>query len=67
MNVWFRNANDGTVEGLYHECLPVLSCQFHPEGAPGPRDSLWVFDEFVKAAAVFSAEKEMIPCRHAGI
>jgi len=67
VNVWFRNANDGTVEGLYHECLPVLSCQFHPEGAPGPRDSLWVFDEFVKAAAAFSAEKEMIPCRHAGI
>jgi carbamoylphosphate synthase small subunit len=45
----------------------VLSCQFHPEGAPGPRDSLWVFDEFVKTAAAFSTEKEMIPCRPAGI
>ncbi|MCH7493872.1 glutamine-hydrolyzing carbamoyl-phosphate synthase small subunit [bacterium] len=38
--------HDGTVEGLAHESLPVLSVQFHPEGAPGPLDSLPLFERF---------------------
>lgn len=63
VKVWFRNANDGSVEGLYHASLPVLSCQFHPEAAPGPRDSSWIFDEFVKSASAFQCQKEGIPCR----
>ncbi|NCB17785.1 MAG: carbamoyl phosphate synthase small subunit, partial [Synergistales bacterium] len=67
VKIWFRNANDGTVEGLYHETLPVLSCQFHPEAAPGPRDSLWIFDEFVNTAAAFAAKKEAPECLPAGI
>ena len=45
--IWFRNANDGTVEGLSHERLPLLTVQFHPEAAPGPRDSGWIFDSFL--------------------
>jgi carbamoyl-phosphate synthase small subunit len=67
VKIWFRNANDGTVEGLYHETLPVLSCQFHPEAAPGPRDSLWIFDEFVNTAASYAAKKEALECQPAGI
>ena len=67
VKVWFRNANDGTVEGLYHLSLPILSCQFHPEAAPGPRDSAWIFDEFVKAASVFAEGKELPSCLPAGI
>ncbi len=55
--VWFRNANDGSVEGLRHRHLPVLSCQFHPEAAPGPRDSSWIFDEFVASAKAFADER----------
>jgi carbamoyl-phosphate synthase large subunit len=43
-----RNLNDGTVEGLAHESLPVLSVQYHPEGAPGPHDNQRVFDEFAR-------------------
>lgn len=47
--VWFRNANDGTVEGIMDPGLPVMTAQFHPEAAPGPRDSLWIFERFLKA------------------
>ena len=44
---WFFNANDGTNEGMRHRSLPILSVQFHPEAAPGPVDTGFVFDEFV--------------------
>lgn len=45
--VWFLNANDGTVEGIRHRKKPFLSVQFHPEGSPGPKDTEFVFEEFV--------------------
>ena len=35
----FRNCNDGTVEGIIHRKNRVLGVQFHPEAAPGPRDT----------------------------
>ncbi len=41
------NLNDHSVEGLAHETWPVLSVQYHPEGAPGPEDSQFYFDEFL--------------------
>src|SRR5207237_5992265 len=31
-----RNLNDGSVEGLVHDRLPIRTCQYHPAGAPGP-------------------------------
>ncbi len=46
-DVWFRNANDGSIEGLVNEKLQVMCAQFHPESAPGPRDSTWIFHEFM--------------------
>ncbi|UCG60799.1 MAG: glutamine-hydrolyzing carbamoyl-phosphate synthase small subunit [Candidatus Zixiibacteriota bacterium] len=45
--VWFRNANDGTVEGIRHVSKPFVGVQFHPESMPGPEDTGWIFDEFV--------------------
>ena len=43
-----RNVNDGTVEGLRHRELPVWTVQYHPEASPGPRDSAYLFDQFVQ-------------------
>lgn len=41
------NLNDQTVEGLRHRELPVSSVQFHPEGNPGPYDSMQIFENFL--------------------
>lgn len=45
---WFINANDSTNEGIIHKKYPFMSVQFHPEAAPGPTDTEWIFDEFLK-------------------
>ena len=45
---WFRNANDGSNEGIRHSTKPFLSVQFHPEAAPGPVDCNYLFDKFVE-------------------
>jgi len=39
--------NDGTVEGMRHREMPVMSIQYHSEASPGPRDSEYIFDDFV--------------------
>lgn len=46
--VWFKNANDDTVEGLKHVSKPWFSVQFHPEASPGPEDASYLFDEFIE-------------------
>jgi carbamoyl-phosphate synthase small subunit len=46
-----RNLNDGSVEGLRHNTLPIETVQYHPEGSPGPLDAAEVFDRFVARVA----------------
>ena len=45
---WFVNANDGSNEGIMHIEYPFFSVQFHPEAMPGPVDTEWLFDYFLK-------------------
>lgn len=45
--VWYENANDGSVEGIRHKRRPFFAVQFHPEGKPGPLDTQDLFDRFV--------------------
>lgn len=46
---WFRNANDGSNEGIRHESLPARAVQFHPEASPGPTDTASLFADFVRS------------------
>lgn len=48
VDIWLVNANDNSIEGIVHKELNIQSCQFHPEAAPGPEDSAWIFDAFIK-------------------
>lgn len=44
--VYFTNLNDDSVEGIIHKSKPFFSVQFHPEAAPGPTDTQWLFERF---------------------
>jgi carbamoyl-phosphate synthase small subunit len=57
LKVRFKNVNDGSVEGLMHETLPVISVQYHPEAHPGPSDSSHIFDEFLALVKQAGREK----------
>jgi carbamoyl-phosphate synthase small subunit len=46
---WFYNDNDGTNEGILHISKPFFGAQFHPEASPGPDDSEFIFDMFLRA------------------
>jgi carbamoyl-phosphate synthase small subunit len=51
------SGNDGTLEGMVHKTLPVFSCQYHPEAAPGPHDSRPWFRAFAQAVSRRSGKR----------
>ncbi|MEM3825927.1 MAG: gamma-glutamyl-gamma-aminobutyrate hydrolase family protein, partial [Candidatus Bathyarchaeia archaeon] len=52
LEVWFKNANDETVEGIRHKRKNAFAVQWHPEAAPGPYDTEFFFDKFLSLAGV---------------
>lgn len=50
--------NDGTIEGLRHKKYPIFTVQFHPEASPGPEDTNYLFDDFIKLMENAGEEKE---------
>jgi carbamoyl-phosphate synthase small subunit len=46
---WFYNDNDRTNEGIIHISKPFFGAQFHPEASPGPDDTEFIFDMFLRA------------------
>ncbi|MBR3705899.1 MAG: carbamoyl phosphate synthase small subunit, partial [Firmicutes bacterium] len=42
------NILDNTIEGMACICDKVFSVQYHPESAPGPQDSSYLFDQFIE-------------------
>ena len=62
----FSNANDHTNEGIYNTELPYFSVQFHPESTPGPRDTEFLFDVFIKAVKEFKETGILKPVEFPG-
>ena len=48
LEVTHINLNDQTLEGFRHKHHPLFCVQYHPEAAPGPHDSVYLFDDFIK-------------------
>lgn len=48
ITVTHKSVNDGTIEGMQHDSLPVFSVQYHPEAAPGPDGHEYLFERFLK-------------------
>ena len=48
MEISHLNLNDDTVEGLRHRELPIMTIQYHSEASPGPHDSEYLFDRFLR-------------------
>lgn len=63
---FFKNANDGSNEGVYCEDKPFFSVQFHPESTPGPRDTEFLFDVFVQNVEDCAKTNSLVPINMPG-
>ncbi|MDR1206782.1 MAG: carbamoyl phosphate synthase small subunit [Peptococcaceae bacterium] len=57
---WFVNVNDRTCEGILYRNTPIFSVQFHPEACGGPRDTSFLFDQFMDMMEVRKHASEPI-------
>jgi carbamoyl-phosphate synthase small subunit len=55
------NNNDRTIEGLRHKKHAVFSVQYHPEAAPGPFDSSYLFDDFITMIRQYKQDHPQLP------
>ncbi|MNH40717.1 Carbamoyl-phosphate synthase small chain [compost metagenome] len=60
LEVTHINNNDKTVEGIKHTRYPAFSVQYHPEAAPGPHDSSYLFDRFLQLIADHKAKTPVV-------
>ncbi len=56
-NPLFVNLNDDTNEGMKHKSKPFFSTQFHPEASSGPKDTEFLFDEFIETVKKYKNKK----------
>ncbi|WP_442603798.1 glutamine-hydrolyzing carbamoyl-phosphate synthase small subunit [Paenibacillus sp. KN14-4R] len=61
LEVTHINNNDRTIEGLQHRIHPAFSVQYHPEAAPGPFDSSYLFDDFIEMIRQFKLDHPQAP------
>jgi len=61
LEVTHINNNDRTVEGLKHQTYPAFSVQYHPEAAPGPFDSSYLFDDFLELIRSYQQQHPVKP------
>lgn len=61
LEVTHINNNDRTIEGLRHKTKPAFSVQYHPEAAPGPFDSSYLFDEFLDMIRRWKEAQPYVP------
>jgi carbamoyl-phosphate synthase/aspartate carbamoyltransferase len=59
----FTNANDNSNEGIWmgHGGKPFFSTQFHPESAPGPRDTEFLFEVFIQSMLATATQGKLVP------
>lgn len=62
----FKNANDGSNEGIYCTDKPYFSVQFHPESTPGPRDTEFLFDVFIQNIVDSAVTGSLVPIKMPG-
>jgi carbamoyl-phosphate synthase small subunit len=60
LEVTHFSLHDGSIEGLQHQKYKAFSVQYHPESAPGPRDSGYLFDEFYTQMVTFNQKGEAV-------